>query len=149
MLDQLDQHPNVKRIVFDASELGSWDSSLPIFFFEISKLAAKKKTEVQKEGLPAGVRQLIDLATAVPKKGGCEPNRQPGRVLYGRVGSEVCRFCQVGRRTGRLHRSRLRGFFSNDYGSRPVQGLRPGALSPGGGCSGRSQLFPSSAFWSV
>lgn len=91
MLDQLDQHPAVKRIVFDASGLGSWDSSLPIFFFEISKLAAKKKTEVQKDGLPAGVRQLIDLATAVPKK---EDARQTvSRAgFFTRVGSDVIDF---------------------------------------------------------
>ena len=43
MIEQLDQHPSIKYIVFDATELDSWDSTLPIFFFEISKLAAKKR----------------------------------------------------------------------------------------------------------
>jgi phospholipid/cholesterol/gamma-HCH transport system permease protein len=93
MLDQLDQHPSVKRIVFDATELGSWDSSLPIFFFEISKLAAKKKTEVQKDGLPAGVRQLIDLATAVPKKE--DASQTVSRAgFFTRVGSDVTHFAK-------------------------------------------------------
>ncbi|EFK09809.1 conserved hypothetical protein [delta proteobacterium NaphS2] len=91
LLDQLDQHSSIKRIEFDATELGSWDSSLPIFFFEISKLAVEKKTKVQKDGLPAGVRQLIDLATAVPKK---EDARQTvSRAgFFGHVGSEVIDF---------------------------------------------------------
>ena len=93
MIEQLDQHPSIKRIVFDATKLGSWDSSLPIFFFEVSTLAAKKKTKVQKDGLPAGVRQLIDLATAVPKK---EDARQTvdRAGFFARVGSEVVDFAK-------------------------------------------------------
>jgi len=93
MLDQLDQHPSIKRIVFDSTELGSWDSSLPIFFFEISKLAAKKNTEIQKDGLPAGVRQLIDLATAVPRKE--DASQTVSRAgFFARVGSEVVDFAK-------------------------------------------------------
>lgn len=93
MLDQLDQHHSIKRIVFDAAELGLWDSSLLIFFFEISKPAAKKKIEVEKEGLPAGVRQLIDLATAVPKKE--DASQTVSRAgFFARVGSEVADFAK-------------------------------------------------------
>lgn len=93
MLDQLDQHHSIKRIVFDAAELGLWDSSLLIFFFEISKPAAKKKIEVEKEGLPAGVRQLIDLATAVPKKE--DASQTVSRAgFFARVGSEVTDFAK-------------------------------------------------------
>ncbi len=61
MTEQLDRHPSVKRIVFDATELGSWDSSLLIFYFEISKWSLKKKIAVEKDGLPAEVRQLIEI----------------------------------------------------------------------------------------
>ena len=93
LMEQLDQHPSIKRMVFDATELGAWDSSLLISFFEISKLAAKRKIEVEKDGLPAGVRQLIDLATAVPKK---EDARQSvSRAgFFTRVGSEVTDFAK-------------------------------------------------------
>jgi hypothetical protein len=52
MLDQLDQHPSVKRIVFDATELGSWDSSLPIFFFEIQNWPQRKKQRFRKTAFP-------------------------------------------------------------------------------------------------
>ena len=93
MMEQLNQHPSIKRMAFDATAFGSWDSSLLIFFFEISKLAAKKQIEVEKEGLPAGVRQLIDLATAVPKK---EDARQSvSRAgFFARVGSDVTDFAK-------------------------------------------------------
>ena len=91
MLKQLSQHPSIKRVVFDATKLGSWDSSLLIFFFEISKLAAERKIQVEEDGLPAGVRQLIQLATAVPKK---EDARQSvSRAgFFARVGTDVIDF---------------------------------------------------------
>ena len=93
MMEQLDRHPSIKRMVFDAEELGSWDSSLLIFFFEISKLAATKQIEVEKDGLPAGVRQLIDLATAVPKKE--DASQTVSRAgFFARVGSDVTDFAK-------------------------------------------------------
>ena len=125
MLDQLDQHSSIKRIEFDATELGSWDSSLPIFFFEVSKLAAGKKTAVQKDGLPAGVRQLIELATAVPKKE--DASQTVSRAgFFTRVGSEVVDFARSAGELVAFIGAAFRGFFSNDHGACPVQGHRPG-----------------------
>ena len=93
MTEQLDRHPSIKRMVFDAEELGSWDSSLLIFFLETSKLAATKQIEVEKDGLPAGVRQLIDLATAVPKKE--DASQTVSRAgFFARVGSDVTDFAK-------------------------------------------------------
>jgi len=93
VLGHLDRHPSIKRMVFDATALGSWDSSLLIFFFETSKLAAEKSIDVEKDGLPAGVRQLIDLATAVPKKE--DARKLVSRAgFFARVGSEVIDFAK-------------------------------------------------------
>jgi len=93
MTEQLALHPAVKRVVFDATDLGSWDSSLLIFFFETSKLAAEKSIDVEKDGLPAGVRQLIDLATAVPKKE--DARKSVSRAgFFARVGSDVMDFAK-------------------------------------------------------
>ena len=68
MADQLRQHPAVKHIVFDSTALNAWDSSLVIFILDLTNATRKKDIGIPKDGLPAGVRQLIDLATAVPKK---------------------------------------------------------------------------------
>ena len=73
VMKKLSLHPSVKRIVFDATALGSWDSNLLIFFLQISKAASKREIAVQKDGLPAGVRQLIDLATEVTPHPGSKP----------------------------------------------------------------------------
>jgi phospholipid/cholesterol/gamma-HCH transport system permease protein len=93
VLEQLDRHPSIGRMVFDATALGSWDSSLLIFFFETSKLAAAKSIDIEKDGLPAGVRQLIDLATAVPKKE--DARKSVSRSgFFARVGSDVTDFAK-------------------------------------------------------
>lgn len=93
MLEQLTQHPSIKRIVFDAKALTTWDSSLLIFFFDTAKLAAKNEIQIEKDGLPAGVRQLIDLATAVPKKE--DASKSVSREgFFARVGSDVTDFAK-------------------------------------------------------
>jgi len=48
----------------------SWDSGLLTFLIKIFEACSKAKIEVVKDGLPEGVRRLIDLATAVPERAG-------------------------------------------------------------------------------
>ena len=91
MEDQLHQHPTVKQIVFDSASLNAWDSSLLIFLFDLTKVARKRKIQIEKDGLPAGVRQLMDLATAVPKKE--DASQSVSREgFFARVGSDVVDF---------------------------------------------------------
>ncbi|MBL0713822.1 MAG: ABC transporter permease [Desulfosarcina sp.] len=93
MADQLHQHPAVKHIVFDSTALNAWDSSLLIFLFDLTKVARKKEIEVKKDGLPGGVRQLIDLATAVPKKE--DASKSVSRDgFFARVGSDMVDFAK-------------------------------------------------------
>jgi len=91
MADQLRQHPAVKHIVFNSTALKAWDSSLVIFILDLSKVALRTEIEVKKDGLPSGVQQLIDLATAVPKKEDARKSvaREP---FFARVGSDVVDF---------------------------------------------------------
>ena len=91
MENQLHQHPAVKHIVFDSTALNAWDSSLLIFLFDLTKVARKRKIQIEKDGLPAGVRQLMDLATAVPKKE--DASQSVSREgFFAKVGSDVTYF---------------------------------------------------------
>ena len=91
MMEKLDANPSIKRILFDSTALGSWDSSLLIYFLEISRLAGKRKISVEKEGLPPGACQLIELATAVSKKE--DAVRSVSRTgFFAHVGSEAVHF---------------------------------------------------------
>ena len=60
----------VRGVAFDAQELISWDSSILTFLVELSELCRQRGINMDRAGLPAGVRGLLDLAEAVPEKKG-------------------------------------------------------------------------------
>jgi phospholipid/cholesterol/gamma-HCH transport system permease protein len=68
-LTDVEQHleatPRVQRLAFDTTELTGWDSGLVTFLLDLMALGAQRQLVVDQEGLPSGVRRLLDLATAV------------------------------------------------------------------------------------
>jgi phospholipid/cholesterol/gamma-HCH transport system permease protein len=71
LLDRQFQSPaQVRGVAFDAGELISWDSSVLTFLIEVSDLCRRRGITVDRAGLPAGVRRLLELAEAVPEKKG-------------------------------------------------------------------------------
>jgi phospholipid/cholesterol/gamma-HCH transport system permease protein len=57
-----------KRLAFETSRLGQWDTILVGLVVKISDQAKAKKVDVDTAGLPDGVRRLVALAEAVPEK---------------------------------------------------------------------------------
>ena len=55
-------------LLFDAAELGDWDSSLLVFLLECEQCAQAGQLEFHKETLPQDIASLIDLSQAVPEK---------------------------------------------------------------------------------
>lgn len=70
---QLDDSQRVKRITFDTKQLADWDSGLLVYLGNVLALCTKRNIQVDKTGLPEGVRRLLDLAYAVP------PRKDTGR----------------------------------------------------------------------
>ncbi|MBP1741331.1 MAG: hypothetical protein H6Q48_3624, partial [Deltaproteobacteria bacterium] len=66
----LESAKGIRRVSFDTKALGAWDSGLLTFLIKIFETCSKAKIEVEKDGLPEGIRRLIDLATAVPERKG-------------------------------------------------------------------------------
>ena len=66
------------RVVFETSALSDWDTALLTFLVRLSAACRIRHIEVEREGLPAGVRRLLDLAEAVPQResgrGGAAPS---------------------------------------------------------------------------
>jgi len=58
----------VRGVAFDAQKLISWDSSVLAFLVELSALYRQRGINMDRAGLPAGVRRLLELAEAVPEK---------------------------------------------------------------------------------
>jgi phospholipid/cholesterol/gamma-HCH transport system permease protein len=62
--------PAVRFLVFDARQLGAWDSGLLTFLLMVRKICAERQVAVDEAGLPEGVMRLLVLATAVPERTG-------------------------------------------------------------------------------
>jgi phospholipid/cholesterol/gamma-HCH transport system permease protein len=81
----------VRRVAFDTKDLGGWDSGLLTFLIKMFAACSKAKIEVVKDGLPEGVRRLIDLATAVPERKGARKEDKKEAFLS-MVGREAVAF---------------------------------------------------------
>lgn len=67
---ELESAPKVRGIAFEARELASWDSSALAFLVEVAELCRQRGIDMDRTGLPAGLRRLLELAEAVPEKKG-------------------------------------------------------------------------------
>ena len=81
----------IRRIAFDTKDLAGWDSGLLTFLIKIFEACSKAKIEVDKDGLPEGVRRLISLATAVPERKGARKEAKKEAFLS-MVGGEAVAF---------------------------------------------------------
>ncbi len=84
------ERAGARRLSFDSSELGAWDSSLLIFVLEVTALCARRGVAADRAGLPAGVRHLLALAEAVPEETDAAVAAAPSALLW-RVGEAARR----------------------------------------------------------
>jgi len=95
---ELTSEPSAKGIVFNTDGLSFWDSSILTFLVDVMKLSVTEGIKIERDGLPTGVRHLIDLATAVPKTEDAQKSVVHESVLS-RVGSDAI---QLVKSTGEL-----------------------------------------------
>lgn len=88
----------IRRVGFDTTGLGEWDSALLTFILGLVDYANSRKLEIDLTGLPSGVRGLTQLATAVPKQEGVAEKRFR-RSLLEIFGDQMISFADG---TGRL-----------------------------------------------
>ena len=70
---------------FDTSGLLGWDSALVSFLVQASEILKARGIEQDREGLPAGLRRLVELAEAVPEKKGTR-TATAALGLFARIG---------------------------------------------------------------
>jgi phospholipid/cholesterol/gamma-HCH transport system permease protein len=58
------------RLAFDTGDLGDWDSALLTFLIRVASCAAEHEVTEDRDGLPEGVRGLLELSEAVATKEG-------------------------------------------------------------------------------
>ena len=90
---QADSGPPVQRIAFDTQDLGRWDSGLITFLIKLFEQSSRSQIDTSREGLPEGVRRLLDLAAAVPeiKDARKEALREPFLVQVGKSSMDIAR----------------------------------------------------------
>lgn len=67
---ELEERAPPKRLSFDSSGLGRWDSGLLMFLTKTVELCAARGIDSDRGGLPPGVGRLLGLAEAVPERAG-------------------------------------------------------------------------------
>ncbi len=65
---QIAAGPSVKRVSFDTRNLTAWDTGLLTFLEKVSQQSVQHQITVEEQGLPEGVRRLLQLAKAVPSR---------------------------------------------------------------------------------
>jgi phospholipid/cholesterol/gamma-HCH transport system permease protein len=60
------EHSDIQAILFDSSNLGSWDSSLIIFLLSVREVSRRRHIVIDLTGLPAASRRLLALLPAEP-----------------------------------------------------------------------------------
>jgi phospholipid/cholesterol/gamma-HCH transport system permease protein len=100
----LAEPPPPARIVFDTGELDGWDSSLVVFLERVLDRGRRAHVDVDRTGLPDGLKRLLALADARP--GGRPPPLpapQPPLARLGQAGLGVAdSFVQLLRFVGEL-----------------------------------------------
>ena len=67
---RLETAARVRRLAFDAAQLGAWDSGLLAFLVGVQDLCKTRNIQMDPGALPEGARRLLKLATAVPERAG-------------------------------------------------------------------------------
>ncbi len=67
---ELESAAMLKKVSFDTSGLTNWDSGLIAFLVQTSEACRARGIDQDRQGLPEGLRRLLELAEAVPEKKG-------------------------------------------------------------------------------
>ena len=86
VLKALESSP-VRTVRFDARALSSWDSSVLMFLTKVIELCRQRNIDTEREGLPEGIRRLLELAAIAPEQQVAKPaaNRQSFLAQVGTV----------------------------------------------------------------
>jgi phospholipid/cholesterol/gamma-HCH transport system permease protein len=76
----------IRQLFLGSANLGNWDSALLAFLLHVQTLCAERGIGIDPGGLPAGVRRLIDLATATPPR---KQEQKPPPSFVARVGENA------------------------------------------------------------
>ena len=77
VLTQVRSLAGVRRVSFDTTQLGTWDTGLLTFLRHLIEDGARAALDIDRSGLPTDVERLLSLASAVPVRMAPEPEGPP------------------------------------------------------------------------
>jgi phospholipid/cholesterol/gamma-HCH transport system permease protein len=90
---QITDQPLIRQIRFDGRDITQWDTSLLAFLTRILGQARQKDMASDLEGLPGGVRRLLDMAAAVPPQQDTSRGEKHANMLA-RIGASTLKYLQ-------------------------------------------------------
>jgi phospholipid/cholesterol/gamma-HCH transport system permease protein len=88
---ELESGSKVHKVSLDTQGLRGWDSGLLTFIVKVIDYCTQNNISVDREGLPQGVRRLLDLASTVPERKGARREAKRGPI-FARVGESAIMF---------------------------------------------------------
>jgi phospholipid/cholesterol/gamma-HCH transport system permease protein len=80
------RHRPPARVAFDSDALGRWDSGLFLFVARLEPLVEAAGARLDRDGLPPGLRRLMALAEAAPRRG-ARASQSEGSAFLEQVGA--------------------------------------------------------------
>lgn len=87
------QDSQIKKLILNAQDLVSWDSSLTSYLYKLIKFSQNKGLSVEYCCFPVSLKSLIDLALAVDRKPKTEPQKKEGFIEY--LGENAILFYEI------------------------------------------------------
>ncbi len=86
VVKKISSSPQLQHISFSSSDITAWDSGLLVFLSRLIRSCQDMKLNVNTDGLPGGIRKLLDLAASSPQAK--EASRHDGSEnLLSRIGN--------------------------------------------------------------
>jgi phospholipid/cholesterol/gamma-HCH transport system permease protein len=91
VVHQLEDTPQMKSLVIDATNITGWDSTLLTFLITAKEACQSRNIGFEHQGLPAGAQRLLNIASAVPEQKDARPVQKCNSFFY-MVGNSTVEF---------------------------------------------------------
>ena len=88
VIGQLPDTSASERITFSSSGITHWDTGLLIFISKLKHSCQQNQLQIELDGLPAGIRKLLDLASSFPAPVEAD-SREQKQNLFSRIGNST------------------------------------------------------------
>jgi phospholipid/cholesterol/gamma-HCH transport system permease protein len=81
VIQRLAPDSGLERITFSSDGITDWDSGLLVFLSRLARGCKTRQIQILNEGLPAGVRKLLELSTSAPENVDTSRKRKKDNLL--------------------------------------------------------------------